>query len=561
MKSLTRGLTTALILAFGAAGCGSPQSPSRPPDTILHNGNIVTVDADFSYAEAVAITGDRFTAVGSSASIRDLAGPQTKLIDLGGRTVVPGLMENHFHLAGGGPGVDLSHSRTLSEVLAAIGERVGASPPGALVMTNGDWHEAQLRELRLPLRRDLDAVAPDNPVVVMRGGHHFILNSAALEHSGIDESVETPVGGRIGRYPDGSLNGELINKAKDLAKVPPRPKRDMDQSIMVQTAEYKKLNAAGITSVRHASAQVGQYRVVQEMQRRGDLTMRVTFLLRFQGAKDIAAAIAATGVEPQEGDEWVKLGGIKLSVDGGFEGGWMREPYAEPWGQSGTYYGVNTMPLEVFTDKVLALNALGWRVATHALGDAAIDLVLEGYGAAHAEAPISDERWAIEHGFFPRADHFPRMRELGLVVAAQHHLYLVAPIVEKYWGRERAEYVTPLRTYLDQNIPVSGGSDAPVVPYPPLAVIYHFVTRDTVNAGIYGADQRVSREEALRLVTINGAHLTFEEDLKGSIEPGKLADLVVLSGDIMTVPEEQIDDLSVLMTMVGGAIVHEHPEF
>ena len=561
VKRLIRGLAAALILAIVVVGCDSLQSPGTPADTILYNGNIIAVDSEFSYAQAIAVTGDRFTAVGPDESIRDLAGPQTRLIDLRGRTVVPGLIDNHFHLAGGGPGVDLSHSRTLAEVLTAIGARVQQSPPGALVMTNGDWHEAQLIERRLPLRNDLDTVAPDNPVVVMRGGHHLILNSAALKRAGIDESVETPAGGKIGRYSDGSLNGELVNSAKALAKLPPRPTRDLDQSIVAQTAEYQKLNAAGITSVRHASAPVDQYRVVQEMQRRGDLTMRVTFLLRFKGAKDIAAAIAAAGVTPQEGDEWVKLGGIKLSVDGGFEGGLMREPYAEPWGRNGTYYGINTMPVEVFTEKVLELNELGWRVATHVLGDAGIDLVLEGYGAAHAQTPISDKRWAIEHGFLPRADQFPRMRELGLVVAAQHHLYLVAPIIEKYWGRERAEGVTPVRTYLDESIPVSGGSDAPVVPYPPLAVIYHFVTRDTVNAGVYGADQRVSREEALRLVTINGAYLTFEEDLKGSIEPGKLADLVVLSGDIMTVPEEQIVDLSVLMTMVGGAIVHEHPEF
>ena len=561
IKRLTSGLAAASILAIGALGCSGPQSADSPPDTILYNGNVITVDPAFSHAQAVAIAGDRFTAVGSDASIRDLAGPQTTQIDLSGRTVVPGLMDNHLHSAGGGPGVDLSDTRTLAEVLAAIGARANESPPGALVVTNGDWHEAQLREQRLPLRNDLDAVAPDNPVVVVRGGHEYILNTAALEHWGIDESTENPPGGQISRYPDGSLNGELINRAKDYVTLPSPPERSLEERIEAQVAEYRELHAAGLTSVRHPGGLVGQYRAIQEMQRRGDLTMRVTFLLRIRSAEDIAEVIAAAGVEPDEGDEWLKIGGVKLGVDGGFEGGWMREPYVEPWGRNGTFHGINTMPPEAFTDTVLQLNELGWRVATHALGDAAIDLVLDGYEAAHAQAPITGRRWAIEHGFIPAADQFPRIRALGLVVSAQNHLYVAGPSMEKYWGRERADWSTPIRTYLNENIPVSGGTDAPVIPYPPLWAIYHFVTRDTLSGGIYGANQRVSREEALRLVTINNAYLTFEEDLKGSIEPGKLADLVVLSDDIMTVPEERIDDLTVLMTMVGGAIVHEHPDY
>ena len=560
MKRPIIGLAVASMLAMAAQGRSDPPSAASPPDTILYNGNVITVDQAFSYAQAVAITDGRFTAVGSNTSVRTLAGPQTQQIDLSGRTVVPGLMENHFHVAGGGPGVDLSETRTLAEALAAIRKRVESSPPGAVVITNADWHEAQLREQRLPLRNDLDTVAPDNPVVVVRGGHQYVLNSAALERWGIDESTAERPGGQIGRYADGSLNGELIDKAKDLVTLPPRPQRSLEQQIKAQIAEYQELHAAGLTSVRHASGLIDQYRAIQEMQRRGDLTMRVTYLLRFRSPMAISQAIEAADVKPDEGDEWVKLGGIKLSVDGGFEGGWMREPYVEPWGRNGTYYGVNTMLPEVFTATVLKLNELGWRVSTHAIGDAAIDLVLDGYEAANAQAPITGKRWVIEHGFIPAGDQFPRIRALGLVVSAQHHLYLAGPSLEKYWGRERANRTTPIRTYLDEGIPVSGGTDAPVVPYPPLAVIYHFVTRDTISGGVYGEDQRISREEALRLVTINNAYLTFEEDLKGSIEPGKLADLVVLSDDIMTVPEEQIDDLTVLMTMVGGSVVHEHPD-
>ena len=561
MKRLASSFATTQIIVFGLVACSGPESADNPPDTILYNGNIVTVDPSFSHAQAVAITGDRFEAVGPDSTVRALAGSQTVEIDLGGRTVVPGLMDNHLHSAGGGPGVDLSDTRTLDEALAAIGARASASPPGALVVTNSDWHEAQLREQRLPLRHDLDAVAPDNPVVVVRGGHEYILNSAALERWGVDESTEVPPGGQISRYADGTLNGELIDRAKDYVTLPPPPERSLEERIEAQLAEYRELHAVGLTSVRHPGGSVSQYRAIQELQRRGELTMRVTFLLRFRGVDDIAEAVTATGLQPDEGDEWLKIGGVKLGVDGGFEGGWMREPYVEPWGRDGTFYGINTMTPEAYTGTVLALNELGWRPATHAVGDAAIDLVLDAYEAAHEQQPITGKRWAIEHGFIPAADQFPRMRALDLAVSAQNHLYVAGPSLEKYWGRERAGWTTPVRTYLDEGIPVSGGTDAPVIPYPPLWVIYHFVTRDTLSGGVFGADQRISREEALRLVTVDNAYLTFEEDLKGSIEPGKLADLVVLSDNIMTVPEERIDDLTVLMTMVGGGIVYEHPDF
>ena len=561
MRRFNICLPAIAILAIGVAGCSSPQSDDDAPDTILYNGNVITVDASFSTAQAVAIRGDRISAVGSNDVVRGLAGAATSQIDLAGRTVVPGLMDNHLHSIGGGPGVDLSDTRTLAEVLAAIGARADESPPGTLVVTNSDWHEAQLLEQRLPLRNDLDAVAPDNPVVVVRGGHEYILNSAALQHWGIDESTEVPPGGEISRYADGTLNGELIDRAKDYVTLPPPPERSFEERIEAQIAEYRQLHAVGLTGVRHPGGSAGQYRVIQELQRRGDLTMRVTFLLRFRGSEDIAESIAETGLQPDEGDEWLKIGGVKLGVDGGFEGGWMRDPYVEPWGRQGTFHGINTIPAEAFTATVQTLNELDWRVATHAVGDAAIDLVLDGYEAAHADQPITGKRWAIEHGFITAADQFPRLRALGLAVSAQHHLYVAGPSLEKYWGRERAGATTPIRTYLDENIPVSGGTDSPVIPYPPLSVIYHFVTRDTLSGGVFGPDQAVSREEALRLVTINNAYLTFEEDLKGSIEPGKLADVVVLSDDLMSVAEDRIDDLAVLMTMVGGNIVYEHADF
>jgi predicted amidohydrolase YtcJ len=538
-------------MALGRAG----QSP--PADTILVNGHIITVDPAFSIAEAVAIARGKFTAVGANAAIRALAGPSTTVIDLRGLTVIPGLADGHLHDAGGGPGVDLSGARTMADVLSAIHARVAGSRPGELIVSNSDWHEAQLAEHRLPFRADLDTVSPDNPVVLVRGGHEFILNSAALRHWQISRETPEPPGGRISRDARGELNGELIDRAKALVPLPSAPKLTVE----ALAAQHRQLNAAGLTSIRYPGASIEQYRLLQEMERRGVLTMRVAQLMRVAAddAPRMRTAVAALGVASDEGDEWVRVGGMKLAVDGGFEGGWMREPYAEPWGQHGTFRGVNTMQQSAYTDVVKELNRLGWRVATHAVGDAAIDEVLAAYEAASRERSIVGRRWSLEHGFLPRADQFPRLHALGLVISAQNHLYLAAPSLVAYWGPERAAWTTPVRAYLDRGFLVAGGTDSAVVPYPPLWVIYHFVTRDTISAGVLGPDQKISREDALRIETINNAFLTFEERVKGSIEPGKLADLVVLPEDILTCPDRHLQEMRVVLTMVGGRIVFGRP--
>lgn len=524
------------------------------PDAIYINGKIITVDPRFTIAEAIAITRGKFEAVGVDTDIQKLAGPATRVIDLHGRTVIPGLEDSHLHNAGGGPGVDLSKARSLADVLAAVSQRVRTAASGEVVVSNGDWHEAQLTEQRLPLRRDLDTVAPKNPVVLVRGGHEYILNSAALAKWHIDKTTVTPEGGQISRYPDGEPNGELVDKARTLVTLP-AANLTHEQQIDNWVAQYHKLNAAGLTSVRHPGISLDQYRLLQEMQRRGLLSIRLNVLLSAPpnpDAANVRAFIENSGVKPDEGDEWLRMGGMKLIADGGFEGGWMRDPYQEPYGNHGTYHGLQLIPADRYVAIVKELNRLGWRVGTHAVGDAAIDEVLAGYEAANAERSIVGKRWAIEHGFIPREEQFARMKALGLVVTVQNHLYLAGPSLVRYWGPQRAAWVTPVRAYLDHGIRVAAGTDASVVPYPPLWTIYHFVTRDTITGGVLGADQKITSQEALRLSTIDNAYLTFEENTKGSIEPGKWADFVVLADDILTVPDKSIEKMKVLMTVVGG---------
>lgn len=554
---LANGAIVAAVLMAALSGAPAAQSAAAP-DLVLVNGKVVTVDRAFTVAEAVAITGDRITGVGTSAGIRALAGAGTTVVDLRGRTLIPGLMDNHLHSAGGGPGVDLSRARSLDDVYSAVAARVGQTAAGDVVVSNSDWHEAQLREKRLPLRDDLDKVAPDHPVVLVRGGHEYVVNSAALRRWQIDEKTPEPPGGRLTRYPDGRLNGELVDTAKAFVKLPPAPPRSRDAQIAARVAEYAKLHAAGLTTVRHPGISVDDYQVLQDMQRRGMLTMRVNVLLRPGGsAQAVTAALDASGLRQGDGDAWLRVGGVKLAVDGGFEGGLMREPYAAPWDEKGTFKGLQTQSTESFEATVLALNDRGWRVATHAVGDAAIDLVLTAYERANARKSIVGRRWSIEHAFIGRPDHLPRIRALGLAVAVQNHLYLAGPSLVSYWGPARAAITTPARLYLDAGLPVSSGTDAPVVPYPPLWTLYHFITRDTIAGGVLGPDQRVTREEALRMATTGNAWLTMEEADKGTIEPGKLADLVLLSEDLLTCAPPALRDAQVLLTIAGGKIVHD----
>jgi predicted amidohydrolase YtcJ len=550
------------LLAAAAPRAASPTTPTAQQparaDLVLYNGRVITVDDAFTIAEAVAIAGDRIVAVGTTAEVRAHAVPSTRQLDLRGRAVVPGLMDNHLHGAGGGPGVDLSRARTLDEVYAAIRARAQTTPPGEVIVSNSDWHEAQLTEQRLPLRDDLDRVAPNHPVVLVRGGHEYIVNTAVLRRWGVDEKTTAPEGGRLTRYADGRLNGELVDTARSLITLPPPASRTREEQIAARVADYRTLNAAGLTTVRHPGISVEDYRLLQDMRQRGILTMRVNALLRPGGdAAAMTRALDESGLHQDEGDAWLRIGGIKLAVDGGFEGGLMRQPYAEPWGEGGTFRGLQTMDRERFTDIVRVLNQRNWRVATHAVGDAAIDMVLDAYERAHAQKPVTDRRWSIEHAFIGRRDHLPRIKALGLGLAVQDHLYLAGPSLVRYWGAARAALTTPARMYLDAGLPVSSGTDAPVVPYPPLWTLYHFVTRDTISGGVLGPEQRVTRAEALRMATRGNAWLMMEEADKGSIETGKLADLVVLSDDPLTCPEPRLRDTTVLMTIVGGRIVHD----
>ena len=560
-------IATAVGVLLAASSFGSTSdAPSRQPaDLVVLNGKVFTADSRSSVQQAFAVTDQKFVAVGSNSEIHQYVGPKTRVLDLKGEFVSPGLTDDHFHNEGGGPGIDLSHVRALPELLTVVANAAQAAPKGALLISNSDWHEAQLKEQRLPTAAELTQAAPDNPVVLVRGGHSIILNRKALERWHITTETPVPAGGGISRDAGGQLTGEIFDNAKSLVQLPPEQPVTMQDLLTTQ----KTVNAYGITSVRIPGAYKGDlltaYRLMKEAEASGSLSLRYTVYLpgfTLRSAAQVDELLRKWNVKLDEGDEWVRIGGIKLIVDGGFEGGHLSRPYDEPWGKGGTYSGVTVTPPAAYNEVVAEINRLGWRATTHAVGDAALDQVLAGYEAADRKHSLNGRRWAVEHVFVAHPEQLARLKKLDVDVSAQDHLYLAAPALRKYWGWSRASEVTPVKDFLRAGLVVAGGTDSPVVPFNPFFALYHFMSRDTISDGIYGADQGIaSRPLVLELFTSHFAQLIGESATRGSIEPGKFADFAILNADFLTAPAHAIRDMKALATFVGGREVYRNPTF
>lgn len=555
------GLSAVILAALAVTAMGA----SQRADTVYLNGKIFTADAKDDVVQGFAIAGDRFIAVGGNSAMRRYIGKGTRVVDLKGHFVSPGLADDHFHNEGGGSGIDLSHVRTLAELLTTVANAAARTAPGTLLVSNSDWHEAQLKEQRLPTAKELDQAAPNNPVVLVRGGHSYILSDIAFKKYNITKDTPVPAGGQISKGTDGELTGELFDNAKALVPLPPAKALTMEDIVATQ----KALNPYGMTAVRIAGSYKGDMMQALSLWKAADanhsLSLRYTVYMpgfEFRTPQQVDQAIAGWGVRQDEGDDYVRIGGIKLIVDGGFEGGHLSKPYLEPYGKGGTYSGLTVSPPAAYNAVVLEINRQGWRVATHAVGDAAVDQVLTAYEQANKDKPLIGKRWTVEHAFVARPDLVKRMQDLKLMVSAQDHLYLAAPALKKYWGMDMASEVTPVKTYLDAGLLVAGGTDSPVIPFNPFWELYHFASRDTISDGVYGADQKIaSRTLLLRLDTINYAKLIGQEDHRGSIEPGKLADFAILTDDFLTVPVEKIPNMKALATYVGGQEVYRDPNY
>jgi predicted amidohydrolase YtcJ len=493
MKLRTR-LAIGSVLMGAVTGAAWAAPAPAPADIVFVNGKVFTADAQDRVSQGFAVTGDRFVAIGSSGAVRRYVGPKTRVIDLKGHFVSPGITDDHFHNEGGGPGVDLSHVRTLGELLTVVANAAAAAQPGMVIVSNSDWHEAQLREQRLPTAEELDQAAGDKPVVLVRGGHEYILNNVALKKWNITKDTPVPSGGQISRKPSGELTGELFDEAKALVALPRQKPVSMEDILITQ----KAVAPYGMTALRIPGAYKGDmleaYHLMKQAEAEGKLTLRWTVYMPGFGLRSAEAArkaIESWNVSQGDGDDWVKVDGVKLIVDGGFEGGHLSKPYLEPYGQGGKFTGVIVSPPAAYTEVVRELNRGGWHVITHAVGDAALDEVLDAYAAADKDASIKGKRWSVEHAFVSRPEQVARLKQLDIAVSAQDHLYLAAPVLKKYWGWETASEVTPVRTYLNAGLLVAGGTDSPVIPFNPFWNLYHMASRDTISDGLYGADQKI----------------------------------------------------------------------
>lgn len=568
-----------LLIAFGVPrmAVGEPPLKGTEAGMILHGGKIITVDASFSVHQAVAIRDGRFLAVGSDQEVLPLAGPGTKVIDLKGKAVIPGLIDDHYHMLNKAVdaylGADVTLVSSIAEMLQRIKAKADQTPAGHVVYTTSGWVAEQLKEGRIPNRTDLDSVSTQHPIVV-QGGHTLILNSLALEKAGITGATPSPPGGIIGKDAStGEPTGLLVDNAMSLAgRLIPgwqwfgAAAATHEQKLEALRRAMRLENSVGITGVREPGIPPEDMRVYEELWNRGELTLRVSMNLNLDShlpADTLVEQLGRWGVSTGFGNSYLKLDGIgEFGIDGGFEAALMSTPYPKGvGGKEQPFFGLQRIPTDKFETVLKAANRFNWRGCVHSAGDRATDIVLDAYEKADHEIPLARKRWILEHGHYTRADQFPRIKKLGVAISTQFHPYMAAKTMRDYWGPERASKVMRVRDWLDAGLTVGGGSDWSLLPANPFWMLYFWITRDTRLWGVFGADQKVSREEALRMMTINNAYITFDEHVKGSIEPGKLADLVIISDDILTVPESQIRDIKALLTMVGGKIVYSDSSF
>ncbi|MFB6299142.1 MAG: amidohydrolase [Halobacteriales archaeon] len=532
-------------------------------DTVLHGGRILTVDADFTIAEAVAIRDGRIQLVGSDTAVLACADADTATYDLEGRTVIPGLIDSHVHLKQVGVNrerITLFDARSIDDVLDAIGRVADETPSGEWLMAASGWHESQLKEARLPTATELDTVAPEHPVFVPRGGHVAVLNSVGLTRAGIDADTPDPDGGTIVRDPGtGEPTGVVLEEARSQLVEPVLPEREYTDRLAAIERGMAELNSRGVTAALEPGLTRDDLRAYQQIASEGRATVRTDALVRIHTLEDVEGL--AAHYHPGFGNEFLKIGGVKYLLDGGVEGAYLDDAYEVVEGvqEDADYHGHLILPPggeNELREMFMLAAERGHQVQTHVVGDAAIEVLLDAYEAVAAEHPIDQLRWAAMHVFLPTDEQLERMRELGLVVTAQNHPTYLGLNMRKWWGDERASRAIPVRTMLNAGLTVGGGTDAPVVPWFPFDSLWWLTTRDTVTAGTLGPVEAVDRKTALRLWTGHSAYTMGWEDELGSIEIGKRADLAVLSTDYLDCPGDAIKDINVTMTMVGGESVY-----
>ena len=542
-----------LLASFQAAGA----QPSG--DLVLLNGKFWTVNDAQPRAQAVACLGNRIAAVGSNDEIRKWIGPATQVMDLAGKLVLPGFNDAHVHFYSGGENlasVQLRHAKSESEFRDRIAEFAAELPAGRWI-TGGDWDHENWTPARLPARQWIDAVSGGHPVFVNRlDGHMALANSQALKLAGITRETPDPPGGTIVRDTAGEPTGVLKDAAMDrVYRVIPEPSPEQIADAVRAAMRYAKEN--GVTSVQDMSASPEIFSVYQTLLGRGELTGRI------YGFQPLASwqRLAAVGLRAAFGGGQLQIGGLKGFADGslGSTTALFFEPYLDAPQTSGLANS-QMIPESKMLNNILAADRAGLQVAVHAIGDKANFTILGMFEQAAQQDGARDRRFRIEHAQHLRAQDIPRFGKLLVIASMQpYHAIDDGRWAEKRIGTERAKGTYAFRSLLDSGAVLAFGSDWDVAPMQPLMGIYAAATRRTLDdkhPGGWVPEQKISVAEAVRAYTMGSAYASFNERIKGSIEPGKLADMVVLSEDILEIPPAQIEKTRVAATIFDGKVIY-----
>ena len=534
------------------------------PDLILTNGTVLTADQNNYQAEAVAVWNGRIGAVGAKSDIEVLGDNRTQLVDLKGRCVLPGLTDPHVHFADGGASMMhrldcrdfYSNVRSIPQIIEKISEQAQSQSPGTWVVAHGSpMQDFRMPEGRFPTRHELDVASPNNPVTINFGAHITIANSKALELAGVNKSTDAPPGGAIELDDSGELSGKLVERAQYLVRavVPEYSYEQMKKGILFAS---ERCLSRGITNIHDIVTNHESIRAYQELEQASELPIRVSLLIRVIEAAIQKESLLNLGIKTGFGNDWLRIGGVKMSIDGGITGHVAK--FYEPYVDDPCHEGLISIEQGELDETVSAYHKAGHRICIHAIGDVAMDMALRSLDSVLKEDPRVDHRHRVEHlGNWlvndERLDLIKRNNILPVPnIPFMHYIWesLLACI-----GDERLEESFNIKTMLEAGLPITSGSDGPAYwPLDSLRDLGTAVSRKTWTGKTVGADQAITVEEAIRMFTINAAYNAFEEKIKGSIEPGKVADFAVLEQSPYEVEPARIKDIPVDMTIVDGKI-------
>ncbi len=539
---------------LGSVGPREALTDTLEADLILENAKIYTIDERQPRAAAFAVKHSRFSAVGSAHDIQNLKGPRTQVIDAGGMTVLPGFIDAHSHPAWGGieelVSVDCD-LRSVEEIKAAIQKRALATEPGKWVL-GFKYDDVRVREKRRITREDLDEVSPNNPVRIQhRGGHLCWYNSAAFALANVTADTPDPDGGRFLKR-DGKLDGCVEEKANQVFyKIIPSDSTEEQRRAGVALIS-KRMTAAGLTSVTDAECPPDYLSAYQDAYHAGELSFRIYILTI--GYSPMRTALESAGIRGQLGDEWVRIGGVKYLADGSCLERTMR--MSTPYAGRPNDYGLLTITQEELNAAAEDANAHDYQMGVHANGDVAIDMVLKAYERVKAQGAHPEYRPRIEHCSLVNPDLLARIKKVGAIPTPFYtYVYYHGDKWDNY-GDEKMRWMFAHKSFLDYGIPVAAASDYIPGPYEPMMALQSMVTRKDYRGHVWGANQRITVDEALRVCTMNAAHASYDENVKGSITAGKLADFVILAEDPHDADPDHLKDIKVMRTVVGGKSMH-----